>query len=182
LCIESRKARITRWLPLVRVIAASEFRRLGSLTRLLQIDFDDLFQTGVVGLILAVDQFNPELSSDKTYFTRRIRGTMIDFLRSFPYFKDGRAIERVGEAELDLRPTHCIELERAEIQIDFERLVNSLSVKQRGVMWGIAREVPQYLLARSLGVNESRVSQIKTESLTALRSICPVQFRERSQA
>lgn len=164
------------WLPLVRVIAACEFQRLGSLTRLLQIDFDDLFQTGVLGLILAVDRFNPELSSAKTYFTKRIRGAMIDFLRSFPYFKNGRAIETVGEAELERWPADCGDLERAEIHADFERLINFLPLKQRCILMGIARETPQHLLARNLGVNESRISQIKNESLAALRSLCSVQL------
>ena len=180
--MEARKTRITDWLPLVKVIAASELRRLGSLARLLQIDFDDLFQTGVVGLILAVDQFNPELASARTYFTRRIRGNMLDFLRSFPYFKEGRIVERVSEGELDLRPTHCAELERAEIHLELETLMNFLSVKQRSVMLGVLRETPQHLLARSLCVNESRVSQIKNESLAALQSVCSVQFREQRPA
>jgi RNA polymerase sigma factor (sigma-70 family) len=172
---EKRKALVIEWLPLVRVIAACECQRLGSVTRLLQIDFDDLFQTGVLGLIAAIDHFNPELSSPKTYFTRRIRGAMIDFLRSFPYFKNGKAIEKVGEAELNQRPVPCLDLEHAETHADFERLINYLPYKQRLVLMGVAREIPQHLLARSLGVNESRISQIKNESLSTLRSLWATQ-------
>lgn len=39
---------VVHWLPLVRSIAASEFRRLGGLTKLRLIDLDDLIQTGIV--------------------------------------------------------------------------------------------------------------------------------------
>ncbi|HUY14246.1 MAG TPA: sigma-70 family RNA polymerase sigma factor [Terriglobia bacterium] len=167
----AREESILKWLPLARVMAASEFRRLGSLTRLLQVDFDDLFQTAMVGLILAVDRFDPELSAPKTYFSKRIRGSLLDFERSFPFFKNGAAVERVDEAELAFRPTNCVELERTEARIDFERLVSLLSEKQQSVICGIVREIPQHRMAQSLGVNESRISQIKNESLDAMRSI-----------
>lgn len=166
-----REESILKWLPLARVIAASEFRRLGTLTRLLQIDFDDLFQTAVVGLITAVDRFNPELSAPKTYFSKRIRGALLDFERSFPFFKNGEAVERVDEAELAFRPTPCVELERTEARVDFERLVSLLSEKQQTVIGGIVLEIPQHLMAHRLGVNESRISQIKSESLAAMRSM-----------
>ncbi len=170
-----REESILKWLPLARVIAASEFRRLGTLTRLLQVDFDDLFQTAVVGLIMAVDRFDPELSAPKTYFSKRIRGALLDFERSFPFFKKGEAVERVDEAELAFRPTSCVELERTEARVDFERLASLLPTMQRTVVWGIVNEIPQYLVADHLGVNESRVSQIKSESLAAMRSFAKKQ-------
>ncbi|MGH9453679.1 MAG: sigma-70 family RNA polymerase sigma factor [Terriglobia bacterium] len=167
----SREESLMMWLPLVRTIAAGECRRLGSLTRLLQIDFDDLFQTGVIGLILAMDHYNPELSAPKTYFSRRIRGAMLDLVRSFPFFRNGAAVERVDLAELAFLPARGVEFERMEARVDFERLVNLLPARQRTVILGIVREVPQHLVADRLGVNESRVSQIKYESLAAMRSI-----------
>ena len=45
------------------------------------------------------------------------------------------------------------------------------SEKQQSVICGIVREIPQHRMAQSLGVNESRISQIKNESLDAMRSI-----------
>ena len=166
----------------MRVIAAGEFQRLGSLTRLLQIEFDDLFQTGVVGLITAVDRFDPRLSGPKTYFARRIRGAILDFLRSFPYFKNGEAVERVEEDELLLHPTQSVELKEAEIRVDLERLAASLTARQRTVIMGIACEIPQYIVARTLGVNQSRVSQIKNEGLATLRSVYAVQLTNQPSA
>ena len=171
----SREESLMAWLPLVKAIAASECRRLGSLTRLLQIDFDDLFQTGVIGLILAVDHYNPELSAPKTYFSRRIKGAMLDLVRSFPFFRNGEAVERVDVAELAFLPTRCVELERTEAHVDVERLANLLPTRQRTVVLGMVHEVPQRLVADRLGVNESRISQIKYESLAAMRSIATKQ-------
>ena len=166
----ARDESIITWLPLVRRIAVGEFRRLGSLTKLLVIDVDDLFQSGVMGLIVAIDHFDPSLSSPQTYFTRRIRGAMYDFLRSFPYIRNGEVVTRVEEAELESIPTRCRELARAEVRIDFEKLAGCLSSQQKTVIWGMVRETPQNLIASGLGVTEGRVSQIKSESMTAMRS------------
>lgn len=154
----------------MRRIAVSEFRRLGSLTKLLVIDVDDLFQSGALGLIVAIDRFDPSLSAPQTYFTRRIRGAMYDFLRSFPYIRKGEVVTRADESELEFTPTRCTELARAEARIDFERLVGRLSSQQRTVVWGMVRETPQNLIAYDLGVTEGRVSQIKSESMATLRS------------
>jgi RNA polymerase sigma factor (sigma-70 family) len=167
----AREDAIMTWVPLVRRIATGEFRRLGSLTRLLVIDVDDLFQSGVMGLILAVDHFDRGLSAPQTYFTRRIRGAIYDFLRSFPYIQwNGNRVERADESELESRPSPCAEFTRAEVHIDFERLVRRLSPQQRDVIRGMAQEIPQNLIARRLGVTAGRISQIKNESLAALRS------------
>jgi RNA polymerase sigma factor (sigma-70 family) len=167
----TREDAIMTWVPLARRIAAGEYRRLGSLTKLLVIDVDDLFQSGVMGLILAVDHFDRELSAPQTYFTRRIRGAIYDFLRSFPYIQwNGNRVERADESELESRPSLCTEFTRAEVHIDFERLVRRLSPQQRDVICGMAQEIPQNMIARRLGVTAGRVSQIKNESLAALRS------------
>ena len=167
----TRDDEIMTWIPLVRRIASSEYRRLGSLTKLLVIDVDDLFQSGVLGLIRAIDHFNRELSAPQTYYTRRIRGAIYDFLRSFPYIQwNGSRVERADASELESRPAPCAEFARVEVRIDFERLVRRLSPQQRDVIWGMAQEMPQNVIARGLGVTAGRVSQIKNESFIALRS------------
>ena len=181
----AREDAIMTWVPLVRRIAAGEFRRLGGLTKLLVIDVDDLFQSGVIGLILAVDHFDRTLSAPQTYFTRRIRGAIYDFLRSFPYIQwNGTRVERADESELESRPSPCAEFAQVEVRIDFERLVGHLFPQQRDVIWGVAQEIPQNLIARRLGVTAGRISQIKNESLTALRAAAgcsdPVLFADDS--
>lgn len=158
------------WVPLARRIAAGEYRRLGGLTKLLVIDVDDLFQSGMIGLILAVDHFNEGLSTPQTYFTRRIRGAIYDFLRSFPYIQwNGKRLQRADESELETRPSPWAEFARVEVRIDFERLVHGLTRQQRDVVRDLAQEIPQRSIARHLGVTPGRVSQIRTEALIALR-------------
>jgi hypothetical protein len=70
------------------------------LAKLLVVDVDDLFQSGVMGLILAVDHFDCRFSAAQTSFTRRIRRAIYDFLRSFPYIQwNGNSVERADESE-----------------------------------------------------------------------------------
>ena len=167
----SREEAIMRWVPLARRIAAGEYRRLGNLTKLLVIDVNDLFQSGVIGLILAVDHFDEGRSAPQTYFTRRIRGAIYDFLRSFPYIQwNGERVERADESELESRPSRCPEFARVEVRTDFERLLQGLTTQQRDVVRGVAQEIPQSSIARHLGLTPGRVSQIKAEALIALRS------------
>ena len=167
----SREEAIMTWVPLARRIAAGEYRRLGNLTKLLVIDVNDLFQSGVIGLILAVDHFEEGLSAPQTYFTRRIRGAIYDFLRSFPYIQwNGKRVQRADESELESRPSPCPDFARVEVRADFERLLQGLTPQQQDVLRGVAQEVPQSSMARHLGLTPGRVSQIKSEALIALRS------------
>lgn len=161
---------VVHWLPLVRSIAVSEFRRLGGLTKLLLIDLDDLIQTGTVGLLAAIDHFDPALSSSKTYFTRRIRWAILDFLRSFPYFKDGQPVTKESVNVLERQPADNDELGRVESRVDVEKLTGLLSEKQREVIWGMMHDVAQNSIASRLEITEGRVSQLKRESLIAMRS------------
>ncbi|HEV2424417.1 MAG TPA: sigma-70 family RNA polymerase sigma factor [Terriglobia bacterium] len=161
---------VVHWLPLVRSIAASEFRRLGGLTKLLLIDLDDLIQTGTVGLLAAIEHFDPARSTSKTYFTRRIRWAILDFLRSFPYFKDGQPIAKESVNVLECQPVHNDELGKVETRVDVEKLTGLLSETQRQVILGIMHDVAQNSIASRLAVTEGRVSQIKRESLSAMRS------------
>lgn len=160
---------IVEWLPTVRLIAASELRRLGGLPALLVIDLDDLVQSGVLGLIGAIDRFDPALSSSQTYFARRIRWAMLDFLRSFPYFKDGKVLRREDENLLASQTVECRELQTVENRVDLEKLIARLPDPERRVLQAMMYGFAQRSIASLLGITAGRVSQIKTESLAALR-------------
>jgi RNA polymerase sigma factor (sigma-70 family) len=173
--IERQEAILT-WLPLARSIAAHQFRRLGGLSQLLVIDADDVFHTGVIGLIRALDNFDPGRSKDQgPYFATRIRGAIFDFLRSFPYFKNGEAIERADEAELEQGRFYA-EPEQTERETDLSLLLMRLPSRQQTVLRESLRGTPPKLIARSLGVNQSRVSQMKKEGLERLRALAGCGF------
>ncbi len=166
---KQRDESIVEWLPLVRLIARSELRRLGGLPALLVIDLDDLVQSGVLGLIAAIDHFDPALSESKTYFARRIRWAMLDFLRSFPYFKNGEVLQREDEDLLTSQPVTCAELKKVECRVDLEKLIGQLPDQQRQVTLAMMYGVAQHSIASMLKVTAGRVSQIKSESFEALR-------------
>jgi len=166
---KTRDQSIVEWLPLVRLIARSELRRLGGLPALLAIDLDDLVQSGVLGLIAAIDHFDPALSASKTYFARRIRWAMLDFLRSFPYFKDGAVLQREDEDLLSSQPVTCEELKKVEARVDLEKLIGSLPDQQRQVVVAMMYGVAQHSIASMLKITAGRVSQIKSESFAKLR-------------
>ena len=74
---EERESLIVEHLPQVRLIARKIHERVPS-----SICFDDLFSAGVVGLIQAVDHFDPRQKVKlRTFAEFRIRGAILDSLR-----------------------------------------------------------------------------------------------------
>jgi len=74
---EKRDAVILRYIPLVHFVLG----RLG-ISREYGPDYEDLVSYGLLGLIDAVDRYDPEYGTKfSTYATLRIRGQVLDFLR-----------------------------------------------------------------------------------------------------
>lgn len=74
---ERRDAVILRYIPLVHFVLG----RLG-ISREYGPEYEDLVSSGLIGLIDAVDRFDPEYGTQfSTYATLRIRGQVLDFLR-----------------------------------------------------------------------------------------------------
>lgn len=78
---ETREEMIIRYLPLVKLIAGRIF-----LNKLSPVDTDDLISFGVIGLIDAIDRFNPSKGVKfETYASLRIKGAIIDELRKLSW-------------------------------------------------------------------------------------------------
>ncbi len=74
---EARDALIEEYLPLVKQIAGRLSLGLPS-----QVEEEDLVASGVIGLLEALERFNPAFDTGfKTFATWRIRGAMLDELR-----------------------------------------------------------------------------------------------------
>jgi len=72
---------IRHYLPIVRFIAERMFERLPN-----NVQVEDLVSVGVVGLMEAVDRFDPERGVKfESYCSRRIQGAMLDELRSIDW-------------------------------------------------------------------------------------------------
>src|SRR5215813_4821055 len=90
-----REALVLQHLPQVRLIARRIHQRLPSYVAL-----DDLIAPGVVGLLEAIDNFDPSLNVQlKTYAERRIRGAILDSLREIDWVpRDVRKKSRLVES------------------------------------------------------------------------------------
>lgn len=75
---EARKQLLDQYLGLVHHIARQLSARVGS-----AVELDDLVSSGTLGLVLALESFDPDRGlAFSTYATPRIRGAMLDELRS----------------------------------------------------------------------------------------------------
>ena len=78
---EAREALILAYVPLVKYVAGRVSVGLPS-----NVDFDDLVSYGVFGLVDAVEKFDPDRGVKfETYAVARIRGAVIDGLRSIDW-------------------------------------------------------------------------------------------------
>ena len=83
-----RDSLIVDYVPLVRTIGGRLAKRLPS-----SVDVDELISVGTVGLIEAIDRFDPQRGVPfKSYAEVRIRGSMVDHLRSSDFVP--RAVRR----------------------------------------------------------------------------------------
>ena len=79
--VDERERLILEHLPQVRLIARRIHERLPS-----SVSLDDLISTGIVGLISAIDNFNPAHNVKlKTYAEYKIRGAILDSLRGLDW-------------------------------------------------------------------------------------------------
>jgi RNA polymerase, sigma 28 subunit, SigD/FliA/WhiG len=74
---EQKKEIVEEHIGLVKKVASKIFYRLPDC----EIEFDDLVQTGIVGLLKALENYNEDKGKFSTYAYIRIRGEILDFLR-----------------------------------------------------------------------------------------------------
>src|SRR5580700_2154428 len=78
---EERDAMILEHLPQVRLIARRIHDRLPE-----SVSLDDLISTGILGLIAAIDRFDPAQNVKlRTYAEYKIRGAILDSLRGLDW-------------------------------------------------------------------------------------------------
>ena len=130
----SRERLILEHMPQVRLIARRIQERLPQ-----HIGLDDLVSTGVLGLIAAVDNFDPSHSVKlKTYAEYKIRGAILDSLRDIDWVprqkrRKARQIETaVAAVEQKLQRTPTDEETAAELQVSVQQYRNWI-VEVRGL-------------------------------------------------
>ena len=94
----SRAELVERYAELVKMVATKIAHRLPP-----SVELDDLISAGVIGLLDAIDKYNPSKSNNfKRYAEIRIRGAILDELRSLDWVsrsvrRQNSRIERVAE-------------------------------------------------------------------------------------
>ena len=148
---DERERLILEHLPNVRWIAIRIHERLGG-----SVALDDLISSGVIGLIHAVDSFDPSFNAKlKTYAEHKIRGAILDSIRGLdgvpPHkrkrMKQTEAAIMAVEQRLQRAPTE--EEIAAELHISLADYQNSL-IELRSVSLGSLDEVAE-------GSSESRL-------------------------
>src|SRR5579864_4032430 len=134
---EERERLILEHLPQVRLIARRIHERLPE-----SVNLEDLISTGTLGLIAAIDRFDPDQNVKlKTYAEYKIRGAILDSLRGLDWAprqqrKRAKQIEAaIARAEQHLHRTPTEEEIAAELGQSVEQYHNWL-VDSRGLTLG----------------------------------------------
>ncbi len=142
------------YLYLVRVVVGRMLYRLPS-----HIERADLEQVGVIGLLQALDRFQPGRGARfETYALARIRGAIIDYLRSFdPLTRQ----ERRGVKDV-IRAWQRLENE-GNVDPSLEELSQELGIPLDEIIWLVERERSSFFLSleeekERAGEREERVS------------------------
>lgn len=182
-----RKQIISNYINLVHyVIHRSKFIKLDVVER------NDFFQFGILGLVEAIDRFNPDLGIKfETYAIQRIRGKIIDELRKLQIKPRTNLSEENGVAYQNVSLYQQIESEEGFllheiISADIPEPFNSLEEdEQQLVLFNMLKDLPEreqlvitlyYIenlnfqeIAEVLNLTISRVSQMRRQIIYNLR-------------
>ncbi len=92
--ILDKKKLVIKYLPLVKNIAYKIYKKLPNGV----VEFDELVNTGVLGLLDAIEKFDKDKGNLGTYAYIRIRGEILDFLRKLDWLPKNQR-EKVKELQ-----------------------------------------------------------------------------------
>ncbi len=167
--IFDREQAILSHMPQVRLLAFRAHQRCPS-----EVELDDLVSAGTLGLIQAMDRFEPGRGLKlNTFAEHRIRGAILDYLRALdPMPRAARFFQRQREeaksrleSRLDRPPSETETV--AELGCSLKRYRElSLVVRAASI---VSLDSPVDKSAQRLRISESRVSQIKSLAIVRLR-------------
>lgn len=172
--------------PLVQRIAHAKLAGLPPMMRL-----DDIVSAGWLGAIKAVDRFDPAKNVPLPLYARwQINGAIGDYLRSLDPVSRGE--RRKLKADPNLEPPRTFSMtprpdcqafdiadkrsyeavRRIEGRLDLAKIVCRTALRPRSlrIVMRHAHGETMKDIGRSEGINESRVSQIRTRTLAKLRA------------
>lgn len=149
-------------LPAAAAMAARYRRALPGLTR------DDLQQEAVIGLLSAMDTYNPELNVPFGAFARRrMTGAILDAVRRWAKGRRNTHPADASTTESPAQPAPS-EIESADL---LAYVLAQLPQRQRKIVeMYFIQHVPRRRIAAELGLHISRVGQLLREAAALLRS------------
>jgi RNA polymerase sigma factor for flagellar operon FliA len=112
---------IKRFLPLVRYVASRMAVKIPA-----GLDFEDIMSFGVLGLLDAVDRFEPDRGfAFQTFAVPRIRGAILDELRRFDW------ISRSGREKLQKFERTLEDITKARGNVDDESLMRAMNMDEK---------------------------------------------------
>lgn len=144
-------------------------------------EWDDLFQEGCIGLMQAVDRFNPDLGyTFSTYACTRIRGQALNYLRNKTYsIRPPRGAAPMAVCSLDQEIAEGLTLaaivpaakaDDLDTLIDFNFARHCLNDKERkAIDLKARRDLYQREIGAAMGVSQSQASRIIKKATDKLR-------------
>lgn len=163
----TEESQIISYLPLVRALARRECIRRGG-----QMEYDDLYQYGCIGLIKAVRSFaSPDVDAFRVYAHGRITSQMIDAFRKEHHLKArirrGIFMEQFTPAIVHVKTGETPEaLNRS---LDITAALRRLDTREARIMRDYLAGYTGAELAVSERLSEGRISQIIKDGLAKVR-------------
>lgn len=143
-------------------------------------DRDDLFQEGCIGLLKAIDNFNPELGyTFSTYASAMIWGQVMSYLRDHSHvIRPPRGEDNLDVRSLDFTVAEGMPLaeiipapeDNLDMLIDFELAAQRLSKREQQVIsYRMRQGLKQEPIGKILGVSQSQVSRIYRHAVEKVR-------------
>jgi RNA polymerase sigma factor for flagellar operon FliA len=193
---KTKKELVLEHLPLVKKVANKIYRRIPEGA----VEFEELVNTGVIGLIKAIEKYDEKKAKFSTYAYIKIRGEILDYLRKLDFLprsvrervKNGRgealkeelvffiSIEenlfadgfKVKDTLSSREPTPEEKLLLRDAKEKLAKAIEKLNEKEQLVLQLVfVEELDLKSIGEILGISVSRVSQIKGSALRKLREL-----------
>ena len=159
---------------LAQIIAARMYKSL-----CYQVEYEDVVQYAYLGLIDAIDRFNPNSkASFNTYASIRIRGYILDELRKIDHI--GRYMREQIKAQSHQEIVVCnyddclvgIPFKNTEDKLDLERAVNKLSLIERQIIYYYyVQDIPFRRIIPKVGKKYVEIVEIHDIAINKLRKL-----------